>query len=192
MGCFTDYRLKSVILLFIMTLILLWHRRSQNSREGRTVTPRAKTWRFFFVSFRMFITSRPMAMSVPVGPTCLPRSFGVIVVTIINWFSVKNNQHNKQIYLNKNSTNASPTAQWTGRLFWSRVFLGMTAQETIESVTKGYRLPNPADEQKIKCPANLYDRMLQCWQKSPNDRPTFAELRNFFYKFCAEFDTYEE
>jgi len=68
----------------------------------------------------------------------------------------------------------------------------MTAQETIESVTKGYRLPNPADEQKIKCPANLYDRMLQCWQKSPNDRPTFAELRNFFYKFCAEFDTYEE
>jgi len=65
----------------------------------------------------------------------------------------------------------------------------MTAPETLEQVTKGYRIPNPADDQRIKCPTKLHDMMLKCWDKTPNDRPSFADLRDFFNKLCAEFDT---
>jgi len=66
----------------------------------------------------------------------------------------------------------------------------MSAKETIEQVTTGYRMSNPADsDPKIKCPPKLYDVMLKCWEAIPNDRPSFAELRDFFNKFCAEFDT---
>ena len=65
----------------------------------------------------------------------------------------------------------------------------MTAGETLDSVTKGYRMPNPADEPRIKCPERLYEMMLKCWDKTPNDRPSFAELRDFFNTLCAEFDT---
>ncbi|XP_035158810.3 tyrosine-protein kinase Srms isoform X2 [Callithrix jacchus] len=48
---------------------------------------------------------------------------------------------------------------------------GMTNHETLQQITRGYRLPRPAT-----CPAEVYVLMLECWRGSPEERPTFAML----------------
>jgi len=65
----------------------------------------------------------------------------------------------------------------------------MSGGDALQKVTTSdYRLPNPADNRHITCPAKLYDVMLQCWQIEPNDRPSFDELHQFFNQYCAELD----
>ncbi|KAM5245934.1 tyrosine-protein kinase Srms [Ctenodactylus gundi] len=49
---------------------------------------------------------------------------------------------------------------------------GMTNHETLEQLSRGYRLPRPA-----ACPAEVYTLMLECWKGSPEERPAFAMLR---------------
>ncbi|KAM4842730.1 tyrosine-protein kinase Srms [Thomomys bottae] len=49
---------------------------------------------------------------------------------------------------------------------------GMTNHETLQQVSRGYRLPRPA-----ACPAEVYLLMLECWGERPEERPTFARLR---------------
>ena len=68
------------------------------------------------------------------------------------------------------------------------VCTGMNNTQVLEEVTNGYRLANPADT-RITCPPRVYEMMKRCWAESPQDRPSFAELRTFFNKFCAELDT---
>lgn len=48
---------------------------------------------------------------------------------------------------------------------------GMSNQETLQQIGRGYRLPCPA-----ACPAEVYALMLKCWKGSPEERPTFAML----------------
>ncbi|XP_031750441.1 tyrosine-protein kinase SRK3 [Xenopus tropicalis] len=50
-------------------------------------------------------------------------------------------------------------------------YLGMNNQEVKDKVTSGYRLPKPDD-----CSPDIYNLMLECWQKNPNRRPSFFEL----------------
>ena len=50
----------------------------------------------------------------------------------------------------------------------------MTDAEVGYEVDNGYRIPKPL----YGCPEKLYDMMLNCWRKYPNDRPTFATLQN--------------
>lgn len=49
---------------------------------------------------------------------------------------------------------------------------GMTNHETLQQISRGYRLPRPA-----VCPAEVYMLMVECWKGSPEERPTFATLR---------------
>ncbi|XP_073931246.1 tyrosine-protein kinase Srms isoform X1 [Castor canadensis] len=49
---------------------------------------------------------------------------------------------------------------------------GMSNHETLQQISRGYRLPRPA-----ACPAEVYMLMLDCWKGSPEERPTFATLR---------------
>ena len=48
-------------------------------------------------------------------------------------------------------------------------------------------MPNPASNRVI-CPAPVYDTMLRCWKRNPEDRPTFEYLKIFFddYEVCSE------
>ncbi|KAJ8046106.1 Myoblast growth factor receptor egl-15 [Holothuria leucospilota] len=48
---------------------------------------------------------------------------------------------------------------------------GMPAPEVIERIANGYRLPPPDG-----CPSDIYTIMMECWQQSPKERPTFSEL----------------
>nr|XP_051685085.1 tyrosine-protein kinase Srms isoform X3 [Oryctolagus cuniculus] len=48
---------------------------------------------------------------------------------------------------------------------------GMTNQETLQQLARGYRLPRPA-----ACPAEVYLLMLGCWRDGPEERPAFALL----------------
>ena len=64
----------------------------------------------------------------------------------------------------------------------------MTHAEALQEVTNGYRLPNPDNSSNITCPAKLYDTMKSCWEREPSDRPSFAELRDFFNSYCIELE----
>jgi len=56
---------------------------------------------------------------------------------------------------------------------------GMTNAETIAQVERGYRMPCPPN-----CPDPLYQICLSCWNKKPEERPTFeyltATLEDYF------------
>lgn len=48
---------------------------------------------------------------------------------------------------------------------------GMTNSEVLAQLERGYRHPSPQN-----CPPEMYDVMLSCWKKVPQDRPTFDHL----------------
>jgi len=48
---------------------------------------------------------------------------------------------------------------------------GMSNAETLQQVERGYRMPIPTG-----CPEPLYQICLQCWNKQPDNRPTFEYL----------------
>nr|XP_034979541.1 tyrosine-protein kinase HCK isoform X2 [Zootoca vivipara] len=56
---------------------------------------------------------------------------------------------------------------------------GMSHQEVIRALERGYRMPRTED-----CPEELYEVMMQCWKRKPEDRPTFeynqSILEDFF------------
>ncbi|RMB95798.1 hypothetical protein DUI87_27912 [Hirundo rustica rustica] len=57
---------------------------------------------------------------------------------------------------------------------------GMTNQETVRQITRGYRLPRPSP-----CPPEIYSIMLECWSGNTEERPTFLALREklgFIYR----------
>uniref|UniRef100_A0A8B9FHT3 Tyrosine-protein kinase n=1 Tax=Amazona collaria TaxID=241587 RepID=A0A8B9FHT3_9PSIT len=57
---------------------------------------------------------------------------------------------------------------------------GMTNQETVRQITRGYRLPRPSS-----CPPEIYGIMLECWSGNTEERPTFLALREklgFIYR----------
>ncbi|ETE59411.1 Tyrosine-protein kinase Srms, partial [Ophiophagus hannah] len=53
---------------------------------------------------------------------------------------------------------------------------GLTNQETIQQITRGYRLPCPNS-----CSPEIYSIMLECWKTHPEDRPTFLNLRDALF-----------
>nr|XP_016848966.1 PREDICTED: tyrosine-protein kinase Srms isoform X1 [Anolis carolinensis] len=53
---------------------------------------------------------------------------------------------------------------------------GMTNQETIQQITRGYRLPRPNS-----CSPEIYSVMLECWKSHPEDRPSFLTLRESLF-----------
>ncbi|KRZ78829.1 Tyrosine-protein kinase Fyn, partial [Trichinella papuae] len=52
---------------------------------------------------------------------------------------------------------------------------GMQNREVIEQVERGYRMPRPRD-----CAEAMYEVMLQTWDATPENRPTFEYLYHFF------------
>ncbi|XP_070574898.1 tyrosine-protein kinase receptor Tie-1-like [Ptychodera flava] len=69
-----------------------------------------------------------------------------------------------------------------GILVWEIVTLGATpyghiasSREVSDKLRKGYRMLKPEH-----CNQQIYDVMLKCWKKDPNERPMFPEL-------CSDF-----
>lgn len=59
--------------------------------------------------------------------------------------------------------------------------LGMTGAQVIQMLGQNYRLPQPSN-----CPLQFYNIMLECWNGSFKDRPTFETLH---WKFGGLFVT---
>lgn len=58
---------------------------------------------------------------------------------------------------------------------------------TLERVQTGYRMPRPTGLQGgSDCPQRMYEMMLKCWDRRPEQRPTFAYLREFFDDYATE------
>lgn len=60
---------------------------------------------------------------------------------------------------------------------------GMSNSEVLQQVEKGMRMKH---ESMPGCPKQLYDIMMDCWQKDPQRRPTFETLQ---WKLDELFDT---
>ena len=63
--------------------------------------------------------------------------------------------------------------RYTGLQFENAVLTsaGMSNNEVLIQVEKGYRIPRPR-----MCPEELHDIMLECWKSEPIERPTFEYL----------------
>uniref|UniRef100_A0A2L2XWC2 Tyrosine-protein kinase n=1 Tax=Parasteatoda tepidariorum TaxID=114398 RepID=A0A2L2XWC2_PARTP len=49
--------------------------------------------------------------------------------------------------------------------------------QVVEALKKNYRMPKPSDPE---CSDAVYEIMLQCWKKEPDERPTFEFLYHYF------------
>lgn len=54
-------------------------------------------------------------------------------------------------------------------------FSGMNNREVLEQVDRGYRMQKASNT-----PDHVYEKMLECWDKDPEKRPTFEFLFTFF------------
>uniref|UniRef100_A0A3B3D7K6 Activated CDC42 kinase 1 n=1 Tax=Oryzias melastigma TaxID=30732 RepID=A0A3B3D7K6_ORYME len=64
---------------------------------------------------------------------------------------------------------------WEMFTYGQEPWLGLNGSQILHKIDKeGERLPKPED-----CPQDIYNVMLQCWAQKPDDRPTFAALREF-------------
>ncbi|KAI6218058.1 Tyrosine-protein kinase [Aphelenchoides besseyi] len=64
-------------------------------------------------------------------------------------------------------------------------YVGMQNRQVLEEVDRGYRMPIPRE-----CPPAVYhDAMLKCWQRNPEQRPTFAFLYSYFDDFYVASQT---
>ena len=65
---------------------------------------------------------------------------------------------------------------------------GMNNNDILEAVVNGYRVPQPTN-----CPGTLYELMQDCWDRNPEDRPTFDYLTSFLKDyFVASEPNYKE
>lgn len=63
---------------------------------------------------------------------------------------------------------------------------GMSNEETASKVKEGYIMEMPVDA-PIHCPRELYDIMLQCWDKIPTKRPTFLSIMILLNNYVSPF-----
>ena len=89
--------------------------------------------------------------------------------------------------LETGTANKESSDVWSfGVLVWEIFHLGCALpygdkkiyEEVREFVQKGYRLSKPD-----YCPKYMHDLMLDCWQKSHLDRPTFSQLKSLMTNF---------
>uniref|UniRef100_A0AAY4ACC7 Tyrosine-protein kinase n=1 Tax=Denticeps clupeoides TaxID=299321 RepID=A0AAY4ACC7_9TELE len=57
---------------------------------------------------------------------------------------------------------------------------GMSNPEVIQNLERGYRMPRPDN-----CPEGLYNVMHECWNETPENRPTFEYLRSVLEDFST-------
>ncbi|ESO08827.1 hypothetical protein HELRODRAFT_74448 [Helobdella robusta] len=83
-----------------------------------------------------------------------------------------------------------------GVVLFELVTYGESPYEREAFLNDGKRLSNPSvkftkQHKKYYCPDSMYKKMLDCWNKNPDKRPTFVKLSEFFesfYESCEEDD----
>ncbi len=69
----------------------------------------------------------------------------------------------------------------TIHIFTAISYFGFSNNEAVEKVLAGYRMPKPEE-----CVDEIYAMVMECWEHEPENRPTFAELVEFFSKLTGE------
>ncbi|THD23481.1 Proto-oncogene tyrosine-protein kinase Yrk [Fasciola hepatica] len=65
---------------------------------------------------------------------------------------------------------------------------GMAPRQTVAEVEKGYRMPSPSSSGH-RCPDDLYNLMLKCWDARPENRPTFRSLNDVLEHWSSHTET---
>ncbi|KAH3805975.1 hypothetical protein DPMN_134285 [Dreissena polymorpha] len=60
----------------------------------------------------------------------------------------------------------------------------MSGHEVLNRVEKGLRIPRPTGG-PVHCPDIYYEHMFKCWNRSPETRPTFVSLQDFFNNYMV-------
>jgi hypothetical protein len=59
--------------------------------------------------------------------------------------------------------------------------LSVDHEEVVDKVANGYRLPLPP-----RCPKEVFDIMLMCWDSDPERRPHFSAIYELLSKLARE------
>lgn len=60
-------------------------------------------------------------------------------------------------------------------------YAGLSNKEVLQFLESGKRHPQPAG-----CPEPMYEQMLYCWKRNPQDRPTFERLFDFMENYAVQ------
>lgn len=60
-----------------------------------------------------------------------------------------------------------------------RPLLKIPSTETLLPVDDGYEVPKRKSVETFMCPINIYNKLLECWNISPDKRPSFSSLYSF-------------
>ncbi|KAG0713175.1 Tyrosine-protein kinase STK [Chionoecetes opilio] len=58
---------------------------------------------------------------------------------------------------------------------------GFNHQDLFDALVSGYRMPQPAT-----CPPSVYELLLACWNKHPDNRPTFYFLHDYLQNYDVQ------
>ncbi|XP_038065622.1 ephrin type-A receptor 1-like [Patiria miniata] len=88
----------------------------------------------------------------------------------VRWLAPESLLHN--LYTSQSDVWSFGVLMWELVTLGSHPYPGMSSQQVISQVQKGYRLPKPEH-----CSQEIYDMMVSCWMEDPEKRPTFQGLR---------------
>ncbi|CAH1956308.1 unnamed protein product [Acanthoscelides obtectus] len=91
----------------------------------------------------------------------------------IRWMALES--MTQQIYTTQSDVWSFGILLWEIVTMGSTPYPGVQTQELLPLLRSGFRMERP-----INCSEELYAIMCNCWNASPLDRPTFAELRVIF------------
>ncbi|CAH0727482.1 unnamed protein product, partial [Brenthis ino] len=91
----------------------------------------------------------------------------------IKWYAPE--AYNYGTFSHKSDVWSYGVTLWEMFSYGKQPYGDMRGIEAIQIVESGQRLERPED-----CPDEIYQLMLDCWDYSPNQRPSFSELVDFF------------
>lgn len=97
----------------------------------------------------------------------------------LRWMALESLTH--QIYTSQSDVWSFGILMWEISSLGAIPYPGVETQELLAMLNRGERMGKPE-----LCPDELYALMINCWNESPSDRPTFTSLKEAFERMLSE------